>query len=301
MTAHYSDRTPLKRPRWRSATVSTITAVAGALLVCLTLVSCTPTSSVPRYTDLSVIGFNYTPYNLFRFKITDQYGNTLNGGNDLMPGTSDIGNNCCHTLQGTEFNIEYQLYDVDAALKQNEAEEPMTTVIQHATVSLPATNISEIDKLLGRNVFGVFFYPDNFVQFKFNKHIVDAPRIVYGAIYSALDMRYHDKINPEQENDATIFRDTTQIAAAGWSKYRLLREDDLEQYVYFGMLFNPRFDEHPVMRRLLEDSRDKPGYFAENSKDLPPNLLAALKSDSFRHLEPQAPLDIPPASQAVTP
>ncbi|MCA3199946.1 MAG: hypothetical protein INH33_27310, partial [Cupriavidus sp.] len=52
---------------------------ARALIVLLVasvlITGCDALSSAPTYGGLSVAGFNYTPYNLDRFVVTDKFGN----------------------------------------------------------------------------------------------------------------------------------------------------------------------------------------------------------------------------------
>ncbi|MFP3822407.1 hypothetical protein SB658_27320, partial [Bacillus sp. SIMBA_008] len=53
--------------------------------VVLTLAGCDAFSSEPTYRGISIMGLNYTPFNLSDFTIRDKYGNRASGGGDLPP------------------------------------------------------------------------------------------------------------------------------------------------------------------------------------------------------------------------
>src|ERR1700730_14208557 len=100
-------------------------SILWPLLLCALLgTGCDAFSSEPTYGELSVEGFNYTPYNLSRFVITDKYGNTAGGGGDLMPGSGEGSLSCCYTLKGTDFTVKWDVYDADEAIKHNYAPTP---------------------------------------------------------------------------------------------------------------------------------------------------------------------------------
>ncbi|WP_309806291.1 MULTISPECIES: hypothetical protein [unclassified Caballeronia] len=64
-------------------------------------------------------------------------------------------------------------------------------------------------------------------------------------------------------------------------KYRFTDAADLEQYVHFTLLVNPKFDEHPVVRRILKEANGKSGAFGGAMQKLPASLLREIKSDKF--------------------
>ena len=98
-------------------------------------------SSEPTYSGLSIEGFNYTPYNLDRFVITDKYGNTASGGGDLMPGSGQGSLSCCYKLKGTDFTIGWYVYDADLAIKAIDALQPIQDIHKITQVHLPPTKV----------------------------------------------------------------------------------------------------------------------------------------------------------------
>lgn len=87
--------------------------IVSLMLVLFALAGCDALSPVPTYSGLSVEGFNYMPFNLTRFVIRDQYGNTASGGGDLPPGSGEGRLSCCYKLKGTDFAVDWEIYDQD--------------------------------------------------------------------------------------------------------------------------------------------------------------------------------------------
>ncbi|MEN7531959.1 DUF3304 domain-containing protein, partial [Cupriavidus sp. DL-D2] len=196
------------------------------LLASMLLSGCDALSSEPTYGGLSIAGFNYTPYNLDRFVITDKYGNRAGGGGDLMPGAGQGSLSCCYQLQGTEFKVEWSVYDVDEAIRASRAGESYETFHKSTEVQL-ALNQVESDR--GLLVLGLHFYPDDHVEFEFRTDL-GGTRIEYGDVWYWLLKSHGTLINPNSEHDAVVFRRAARLAANGWLKYRFTDTKDLQQY-----------------------------------------------------------------------
>jgi hypothetical protein len=120
-----------------------------ALLLSLTLIAgCDAFSSQPTYGGLSIEGFNYTPYNLDRFVITDQYGNKAGGGGDLMPGSGEGSLSCCYTLKGTDFTVDWYVVDQDEFMKDPYG--PLPVVHKVSRVHFPMNHLQADFKRAGR-------------------------------------------------------------------------------------------------------------------------------------------------------
>ncbi|WP_423194071.1 hypothetical protein [Cupriavidus sp. H18C2] len=110
----------------------------GILLFAITwMAGCDAVSSEPTYGGLSIAGFNYTPYNLSRFVITDEFGNSASGGGDLMPGSGEGSLSCCYNLKGTDFTVKWVVYDADEAIRSLDAGERIQTISKTTQVHLP--------------------------------------------------------------------------------------------------------------------------------------------------------------------
>ena len=56
------------------------------------------------------------------------------------------------------------------------------------------------------------------------------------------------------------------------------------QSVYFALL-NPRFDEHPVIQKILSATKDKPGAFGAAMEELSASIIEELKSGEFERVQ----------------
>ncbi|MDT6962068.1 hypothetical protein QTN24_11220 [Cupriavidus sp. SZY C1] len=258
------------------------TAIAAlGLLVTITLAGCDALSTEPTYGGLSIAGFNYTPYNLVRFVITDRYGNRASGGGDLPPGSGEGSLSCCYKLKGTEFTVKWIVFDQDEFLK--DPYRPLQEIHKTTEVHLPPTKISGD---LGSLVLGLHFYPDDHIEFEFRTDL-RGTRIFYGAIDEWLLKKQGKSFNDTME-DWVAFRRTARIAGEGWIKYRFANTEDLKQYVYYTLLVNPNFDQHPAVRQIIEETKGRPGAFGEAMEALPASIVAALRRSNVEQAAPRS-------------
>ncbi|GLU33528.1 DUF3304 domain-containing protein [Trinickia caryophylli] len=244
----------------------------------LVLAGCDAFSSEPVYRGISVEGMNYTPFNLTRFVIRDKYGNRASGGGDLMPGAGEGRLSCCYKLKGTDFTVDWEIYDADEAVKNIYA--PIKKIHKTTQIHFPKTKISGG---AGDVALVVHFYPDYHVEFDFRNDL-SGSRIDYSAVDYWLQTKYGKAANPGNLNEFTVFRKTARVASQGWLKYRLTDTADLEQYVYYMLLVNPKFDEHPAVQRILQDSKGKPGAFGAAMQKLPDAVVQEIKNNHFEHM-----------------
>ena len=245
------------------------------------LSGCDAFSSEPTYGGLSIEGFNYTPYNLDRFVITDKYGNTAGGGGDLMPGSGEGSLSCCYSLKDTDFTVDWYVYDADLAIKAIAVQQPIQDIHKTTHVHIPPTKLSGG---AGDRILGLHFYPDDHIEFEFRNDL-SGTRIFYAEVDYWLDQKYGKRANPEGLDDAAAFRRTARIASIGWMKYRLTNSEDLEQYVYYTLLVNPKFDEHPAVKKIIAETKDHPGAFGAAMERLPLSTVEELKSEKFQHIQ----------------
>ena len=251
------------------------------LVLCLTFIAgCDAFSSVPTYGGLSIEGFNYTPYNLDRFVITDKYGNKAGGGGDLMPGSGEGSLSCCYALKGTDFTVDWYVYDADLAIKAIDAQQPIQDIHKVTQVHLPPT---EVAGGAGERILGLHFYPDDHIEFEFRRDLMGT-RILYADVWDWMRKTHGKLLNPHAEDDSVVFRRTARLAANGWIRYHLTNTQDLEQYVYFWLL-NPKFDQHPAVQKILSETKDQPGAFGAAMEKLPATTVEQLKRDTFEHVQ----------------
>ncbi|WP_322088025.1 DUF3304 domain-containing protein [Burkholderia sp. BCC1999] len=250
---------------WRRSGVAVgLLAVASSLSAC--------GKSEPVYGGISVIAHNYLPYNLDGFTITDAYGNKAGGGNSLPGGGGGV--TCCYKLQGTEFTVKWNYVDVDQWHKGNEE-----TLHAEARAVMSSAQVPE---KIGDRILEVHFYPDRHVELQFPGALADASRIPMVDVSRWMSSRYQDQLNKRyDEREDQQFRRIVRVVATAWLKYRLTDLDDLEQYAYYALLVNNRFDAHPEVQRVLQAADGKPGTFAKSMQSLPKSVQSALASDNF--------------------
>ncbi|KVR64800.1 DUF3304 domain-containing protein [Burkholderia ubonensis] len=246
-----------------------------AMVVVLTLAGCDAFSSEPTYRGVSVMGLNYTPFNLSRFTIRDEYGNRASGGGDLPPSAGAGRLSCCYKLKGTEFTVDWEVYDQDEFMKDPYA--PIKKIHKRTEVKFPPTKTAG---RAGEVVLAVHFYPDDHIEFEF-RNDMSGTRIDYTEVDHWLQTKYGKAANPDDDDMAVAYRRTARVASQGWLKYRLTDSSDLEQYVYYTLLVNPKFDEYPVIQRILQETKGKPGAFGAAMQSLPDAVVQEIKGNRF--------------------
>ncbi|AOJ12430.1 DUF3304 domain-containing protein [Burkholderia vietnamiensis] len=228
--------------------------------------------SEPTYSGISVIAHNYLPYNLDGFTITDAHGNKAGGGNSLPGGGGGV--TCCYRLQGTAFTVKWNYVDVDQWHKGNEE-----TLHGEAKATLSPSPVPE---KVGDRILEVHFYPDRHVELQFPGALLDESRIPMIDVSRWMASRYQTQLSKRyDEREDQQYRRIARTVAAAWLKYRLTDVDDLEQYAYFDLLVNSRFDAHPAVQSTLKAASGKPGTFATSMQTLPNSTLSELKSNKF--------------------
>ncbi|MCA8409379.1 hypothetical protein LGN09_31165 [Burkholderia cenocepacia] len=244
--------------------------LAGCLLV-VTVTACG--KSEPTYSGISVMAQNYLPYNPDKFAIVDAYGNKASGGGDSMPGGGG-GVTCCYQLKGTDFTVKWDYYDVDQWHNGDEQ-----TFHAEAKVKLSP---SKVPGKVGTRIVAVHFYPDRHVELQFPAAPADDSRIPMIDVSHWISSHYQTQLNRRyDEREDQQYRRIVRVVAMAWLKYRLTDLDDLEQYAYYDLLVNSRFDAHPAVQHILQTAAGKPGMFAKSMQSLPKGVLSALANDRF--------------------
>ena len=85
-----------------------------------------------------------------------------------MPGSGEGTPSCCYKLKGTEFTVEWIVYDADEAIKAIAAKQPIQDIHKTAHVHLAPTKLAGG---AGERVLGLHFYPDDHVEFEFRNDL----------------------------------------------------------------------------------------------------------------------------------
>jgi hypothetical protein len=244
-----------------------------AALLLFVLTACG--KSVPTYSGVSLMGRNYLPYNMNGFTITDAYGNRARGGGDDPPGAGGGSLSCCYKLKGTEFTVKWNYYDADKWTIED-------SHMQHAEakVSMPP---SPVPDSVGSRIFEVHFFPDRHVEFQFPGALLDDSRLPVVDVSRWISAHYQEELDRRfDDTDGQSHRRISRVVAAAWLKYSLVDRNDLEQYTYYSLLVNDRFDAHPEVQRILQERKGTPGEFAKAMQVLPGSVTSELTSNRFK-------------------
>ncbi|RQR28530.1 MULTISPECIES: DUF3304 domain-containing protein [unclassified Burkholderia] len=243
-------------------------------MLCVSSAACSHPD--PIYTHVSTEALNYLPYNLVRFTISDRFGNKARGGGDLEPGAGEGSIACCYALKGTDFKVRWTYYDADdwrpgEQVKKLQAE---------ADVSLLPTRAPDS---IGSRILEIHFYPDHHIELAFPGQMLGSTRLPIVDVSRSLAKRYGEQLGTKfDDNDAQLHRRISRAVAEAWLKYRFIDRSDLEQYAYYALLVNPRFDTHPEVQHLIQSSNGKPGAFAKAMAALPPAVAKSLVQSRFQ-------------------
>ncbi|WP_218166395.1 DUF3304 domain-containing protein, partial [Burkholderia ubonensis] len=160
------------------------------LFAALTLAGCDAFSSEPTYRGVSVMGLNYTPFNLSRFTIRDKYGNRASGGGDLPPSAGAGSLSCCYKLKGTSFTVDWEVYDQDEFMKDPYA--PIKKIHKTTEVKFPPAKVAGG---AGEVVLAVHFYPDDHIEFEF-RNDMSGTRIAYTKVDHWFQTKYGKVATP---------------------------------------------------------------------------------------------------------
>ncbi|WP_179235045.1 MULTISPECIES: hypothetical protein [unclassified Burkholderia] len=230
--------------------------------------------SEPAYSGISVIGRNYLPYNMDGFTITDAYGNQAGGGGDDPPGAGGGSVACCYKLKGTEFTVRWRYYDADRWTQEDSHMQQSETKVVMSPSPIPGE--------VGSRVLEVHFYPDRHVELQFPGGLLDDSRVPIVEVSRWMVTHYQTKLDEKfDDTDGQSHRRVARIVAGAWLKYHLTDRSDLEQYAYYSLLVNKRFDAHPEIQRVLQTAAAQPGMFAKSMQSLSKNVLFALTTDRF--------------------
>ena len=184
-------------------------------------------------------------------------------------------------MKGTDFTVDWYVYDADLAIKAIDTQQPIQDIHKTTRVHLPPTKVASGP---GERILGLHFYPNDHIELELMRGFGKS-RIEYSEVDYLLNKKYGTRLNPEDLDEWVIFRRTARIAADGWLKYRLTNSQDLEQYVYYTLLVNPKFDEHASIQKILRETKDTPGAFGAAMEKLPASIVKQLKGNHFEHIQ----------------
>ncbi len=242
-----------------------------ALIAPVLLAGCT---AEPAYQGVSLIAYNYTPWDVAYIQITDASGGRAGTGS-IRPGGGEGSVTCCYTLKGTSFKVRWRVADGDALRKHmydGKFEEMF--IDKETTVNFPSTAIPPGHDPLNLELH---IYPDEHMEMALSRKLLGQTRIPIVETTRWL-YRTHPDALKEYEDISDLYKPLVKVAKTAWIKYRIEDEQDMRQYMYLYFTVSPSFDADSEIAAILARPGRQPGDFARAMKTLPEEKIARLRA-----------------------
>lgn len=246
-------------------------ALVGVLL-CLGLVA--GCKAEPTYQGVSVVTYNYTPWDLELVQIVDASGGVAATG--MVPSGGGEGSvSCCYTLKGTEFVVKWKGGDADLMRKHmydGKFDEVMFN--KEAKMHFPATDVPKGD---GPVILELHIYPDEHMELALSRDLFGRVRIPIVDTTRWLYKNHHDALG-DYRNIHEVGNVLAKVAKQAWTRYRIENAEDMRGYMYLYFVVASDFDTDPEITALLKDPNRKPGDFGRAVFKLSKDRLAQIKA-----------------------
>lgn len=246
-------------------------ALVGVLLWVGLATGC---SAEPSYQGISVVTYNYTPWDLEQVHIVDASGGVAATG--MVPSGGGEGSvSCCYTLSGTKFIVKWKGGDADLMRKHMyDGRFDEVLFSKETTVVFPASKIPSGD---GPAILELHIYPDEHMELAISRQllgqvripIVETTRWLYGNHKEALG-------NYRSTHELRYV--LAKVTKQAWTQYRIENEGDMRGYMYLYFVVASDFDKDPEIAAILQNSSRKPGEFGIAVTALSKETLARLKA-----------------------
>lgn len=243
----------------------------GALLGLGLLTGC---NGEPVYSGVSLVAYNYTPWNLEPVRLSDAFGNVA-GSSTLIPGGGGGSVSCCYTFRGTDFTVKWSGGDPDL-LRKHLFDDKFDEVLfkKETSVHFPAAKPPDGD---GTLVLELHIYPDEHMELalsrNFGRHaripIVETTRWLYG--------KYRNEL-VDYEHSAQVNQVLSKVAKRAWMRYRIEDAADMRAYMYLYFIVASDFDKDAEMASMLKVPNRKPGDFGREVGKLSKEKIAQMKA-----------------------
>ncbi|CAB3909959.1 DUF3304 domain-containing protein [Achromobacter animicus] len=246
-------------------------ALAGMLLWFGLLTGC---NAEPTYQGVSVITYNYTPWDLESVQIADAFGGVAASG--MIPSGGGEGSvSCCYSLKGTDFRIKWRGGDADLMRKHmydGKFDDVIFTKETKARLQDQGPPPGD-----GPVILELHIYPDEHMELALSRQLLGQVRIPI--VETTRWLYKHHK--EELENYRSIHElryVLAKVTKQAWTRYRIEDEGDMRGYMYLYFVVASDFDKDAQIAALLKDPARKPGAFGSAVMSLPAEKIAQLKA-----------------------
>ncbi|SEJ83945.1 DUF3304 domain-containing protein [Achromobacter sp. NFACC18-2] len=246
-------------------------ALVGVLL-CLGLVA--GCKAEPTYQGVSVVTYNYTPWDLTSVRIADAFGGVAGSGM-IRSGGGEGSVSCCYTLKGTDFTVKWKGGDADL-MRKHMFDGKFDEVIfaKETTVHLPSQDAPPGD---GPVILELHIYPDELMELALSRQLLGQVRIPIPDTTRWL-YEHHRKELAGYEDIHELRYVLAKVAKQAWVRYRIQDAEDMRGYMYLYFVVASDFDTDPDITALLKDPNRKPGDFGRAVFKLSKDRLAQIKA-----------------------
>ena len=231
-------------------------------------------NSEPVYQGVSVVTYNYTPWDLTSVRIADAFGGVAGSGM-IRSGGGEGSVSCCHTLKGTDFTVKWKGGDADLMRKHmfdGKFEDVIFT--KEAKVHLPP---QESPSGEGPVILELHIYPDEHMELALSRKLLGQVRIPIPDTTRWLYEHHREELT-NYEDIHELRYVLAKIAKQAWVRYRIEDAEDMKAYMYLYFIVASDFDMDAQMAALLNDPARTPGAFGRAVMSLPTEKLVQLKA-----------------------
>lgn len=243
----------------------------GALLGLGLLTGC---NGEPVYSGVSLVAYNYTPWNLAPVRLIDASGRVA-GSSSLEPGGGGGRVACCYTFTGTEFTVKWSGGDPDM-IRKHMFDSKFDDVMfkKETSVHFPATKAPDGN---GTLILELHIYPDEHIELALSRQLSGQSRIPISATTSWLYKNYRDEL-VGYEHDDQLNDVLSKVAKQAWMRYRIEDAADMRAYMYLYFIVASDFERDAEIAAMLKAPNRKPGDFGREVAALSKEKIAQMKA-----------------------
>jgi len=246
-------------------------ALVGVLL-CLGLVA--GCKAEPTYQGVSVVTYNYTPWDLTSVRIADAFGGVAGSGM-IRSGGGEGSVSCCYTLKGTDFTVKWKGGDADL-MRKHMFDGKFDEVIfaKETTVHLPSQDAPPGD---GPVILELHIYPDDHMELALSRKLLGQVRIPIVDTVRWLYGNHRDEL-VGYKSIHELADVLPKVVKQAWTNYRIEESGDMRAYMYLYFTVASDFYKDAEIAGILKDPNRNPGDFGKAVGALPEEKLAQLKA-----------------------
>ena len=246
-------------------------AAVSALLGLGLLTGC---KGEPVYSGVSLVTYNYTPWNLEPVRLSDASGSVASSST-LVPGGGGGSISCCYTFRGTEFTVKWSGGDPDLLRKHLfDGKFDEVKFKKETLVHFPATKIPGGD---GTLILELHIYPDEHMELALSRQLAGQDRIPITDTIRWLYRNYRNELIG-YEHIHQFGDDLAKVTQQAWLKYRIEDAEDMRGYMYLYFTVASDFENDAEISALLKDKSRKPGDFGRAVAALSKERIEQMKA-----------------------